>query len=511
MTFKYIHILLLVFPLISIFLLTLGHDEAWLLQSIRNLVENGIYASGVYLGPLTTGGLYTIGQVVVGSIFPGKIIFARFFSYICLVLLYMEVLKCNRKSLGDDIAILLATSTFFMVPGVMVLTSQAFGFVPATLLSFYAVSTWNNSNGSKKKKIISTGILLGFACATRVNFFVLLPGFLLWVIVHKRNRKENFNEALTVVLIAILIIIIDLKIISFFSPDRDRLAAETLTNSGFNFYSLDYVKFLNKWHVLNEYISLPLAVFITAIAFISWNGRELQELKVLLVTGWMMLFAWLFFSPIPHLRYIWPALFYIFIYGGQELGMLYVWANKKDNFILKRMIFIVSFSVLLTGGFFGVSQIAQGNSDLLSFEWSRESELLPFRRFRHIQDQNAIKKYIKTNVPENEVLGILYSSITMKYLTGHDYIGPLEWKAGLFSNAKLPDRLIIDPLIGSYLYPDPTDWAYLIENSEIEYRSGDYYILKINRNNFQYDRIFECLSRGYPDLSNSYQKRAFSK
>lgn len=491
----------LLVPAMSILLLTVGHDEAWLLLTIRDMVEKGTYASGAFLGPLTTGGIYSLSQAAIARLLPNQVWIARTFSYVCWLLLYREVVKYTRSELEDPGARVVARTAFFAVPGGLTLTALAFGFVPALLVSVYALRLWDTTDDAHPFRYVWSGVFLGLAVATRVNFLVLLPALIFWTLLTKRTWRAVLPATLVAAL-AVLVSAASVWALSAFTPSSQQLLQETVRDTGFRSFAIDYVRLFWNWEVLNDHLFLPVAVAITGFGvYIHLSRDRLNDgWAVLLVGASIMLAAWLVLSPIPHLRYIWPALFVLFIYGGIALGRLYTWGAEHGNSSVTALALVVSATMLATGGGFALKQLAHGNSDLLSFEWSRESEQLRFRRFDHAQHQREFARHLRDKMPADEVIGVLFSSVTMRFLTGLECVGPVEWKAGLVDQERLPEYFVIDPLVGSYLYPDPNSpvFAEFVQNAEVVYRRGDYTLLRVSESETDYEAIFTSLYRGFP-------------
>ena len=141
-----------------------------MLATVGNIISKGEYAAGAYAGPLTTGGVYALSQAVIGFFFPGNIFLARIFSYICLLLLFNEVRSILQRFFDDRVSGLIASTAFFAVPGALTLTVQAYGFLPAMLFCVYGIKQWKYAQTGSRLGLLWSGILLGIASATRMEF-----------------------------------------------------------------------------------------------------------------------------------------------------------------------------------------------------------------------------------------------------------------------------------------------------------------------------------------------------
>jgi len=159
---------------VSVFVLSLGYDEAWILGSVHNLFSAGKFGQESVAGPPTTGGLYTLVEGVLNLCFGNNLWISRLFPLLCLLLLFQAVWTETRSFVQSRQAALVALCVVVAVPGTLTIAVQAYGVVPATLLLFYGARLWQWAfERNSWRMAAASGFLFGLAAATRVSFLVI--------------------------------------------------------------------------------------------------------------------------------------------------------------------------------------------------------------------------------------------------------------------------------------------------------------------------------------------------
>ena len=248
--------------------------------------------------------------------------------------------------------------------------------------------------------------------------------------------------------------------------------------------------FLNYPFVLNR-VSLgigffPPALIVVCVAGFIWRarGEELvanslkteRFMTLLFITGVVLWTSWMLRSPIPHLRYIWPALACFAILLGFLLVQLLLSALESGEW--KKVVFcqVIALVLIMTGIAGSTRNIVMGETNYMSWEWSGEMSRDYFRRFQHVQDQTAAYAYIKNDIPANAAI-LFYVPYGLRYKTG---------RAILDGHADLPNTtnggtfyLVLTPDIGTYLYMDPGSFTWIAENSDLRAQFGRYSIYEL--------------------------------
>ena len=313
------------------------------------------------------------------------------------------------------------------------------------------------------------------------------------------DRRRELPKAITLILIAVVAFSLSVYALSLFSPNEAVLLAEAKGGTGFADIGFNYVKLFRKWEVLNGFLPVALAIAVSIVPYYACSNlfRFRQYLILALAAAWALLSFWLFLSPIPHLRYIWPALMVFFLILGICIGALYQAGTYRGIKWMRISALVITIALQCASVIAATRQIASGNSDILSWEWSRETELQPFSAFKQASMQRTFADYLVGNLPQDEQVGVLGACITLRYLTGLECVGFEEWKRGLVDLRKPPRFIVIDTMMGTYLYPDSEAFSKLISNSEIVYSNGGYSLREVKDSFSMYDELFMNMSRGF--------------
>ena len=122
----------------------------------------------------------------------------------------------------------------------------------------------------------------------------------------------------------------------------------------------------------------------------------------LLSFAWLLWLVWMYQAPLPHLRYLWPALASFAILSGAALAWLHVGGAKREEASFRIPALLTALSCLVF--FYGASlrAIVFGEGDLMSFEWAGRSALHHYDTFEYPRHQERMAAYLMKAVAEDE-------------------------------------------------------------------------------------------------------------
>ena len=470
-------VLLLIIIFSGLFLLTIGFDEAWILQGIDalNTEYNVVNCES---SVLTSGGIYVFSNMVVQKLFGNSLIMHRLLSFISVLLLFSFLYlfsekKKNAVSFFSPFIILMG------FPGSIFLAASAYANYQALLLFIIAIEVLKKQMYTLKYSIL-TGLLLGLTIATRTEFLFGLIGVLLWILLKKETLQWKILNILTISISTVIAIIISAEIVIIMTP-RAIDIKKYFWSTGASNYLLNYPAFLNKWQLSSDRFFIPIGILSSIIALYSRSNCEKETLSprfVYIITAWLIWGAWLIASPFSHLRYIWYsyALFALVICEGVK--EIYYKSYKKNNLFLQVAILSLVLSFGLAGLGSGFRLILLGDSNLLTAESSGYSEHSYFRRFQFIKEQRSIVKYLKENVDSNEKIGVIGAKRELEYLVGNRFVSLINIsKEDYKAEISTISRIIIPP--DTYYYINYECRSWIKENCILEIQIGRYSLYKV--------------------------------
>jgi hypothetical protein len=265
-------------------------------------------------------------------------------------------------------------------------------------------------------------------------------------------------------------------------PGLDATTVASMT--GMRAAVFDYPRLLNKWVIGESFMSPALLVLATLIVWVTLRGSKnpaSSASAVLIVSGWLLWLAWMTRSPLAHLRYLWPALACFAVVLGTGLARLHAWGVSRDEPAPRLAALVLALSCVVTGLGSTLRALAHGEGNILSWEWSRETPIDYFRRFQHLHDQRAAAQFLRDHANDDQTIGVLGLDMELRYLTGRRLI-PLKtlgdnnaWK----DPQHLPRRLVLTPMIGSYMYLTPAGYRWIEENCTLEAQFGHYCFYRV--------------------------------
>ncbi len=470
-----------------VFLLTLGTDEAWVLNGIRSCQEPPV----AYLTSEpneTNGGLFAAANLVLEILFGSQVWVHRLFSLfsvLSLIAIAASTIGISKASLATRC---IAIAPLLSIPGTAEVGAIALGTGTGVTLLVLAAVVWYRSSTPGIGRVILCGGLFGLAAASRFDLCLFGPAFLLVDSVHSSRdgavRIRWPGRALCVVMLAAAIfvanIIVMQSIIARLEVITDVQPMMNATGTSSLLKFLDYPRTLNKIVIAQSFAPLGLLALAALLPFLATPecaepSRSNVSLWLFLIgVGWTLWFGWLFQAPIPHLRYLWPSLACFAIVAGHGLALLYENSRGAPSRFRSLGILLIAAALIAGGTLTSFRSIVIGESDYLSWEWSREMALDYFRRFQHLDDQRDVMEYLR-DLPSDETIVCLGKPFPFRYLA-HRPIVPIEEFIERPAGMREEAYLIVPPAIGTYLCLSPEAFHWIELNCELSAQFGRYSI-----------------------------------
>ncbi|UUR08931.1 hypothetical protein [Sphingomonas glaciei] len=354
--------------------LTVEPDEAWILLSTAETwgvrVPQTI-ATGV--PTITTGGLHLITHGFL-ALFTLDILAHRAITIAAGTAMLFLGFRIFRAAEHDHGLALAGTVLMAATPGILLQASLALGEVMAFTLLLASAAHWTWHGRNSASAALVTGLLLGLACATRINLLVSLGAFLLFVLVFHWGDWAKLRHA-AVALVVALLANGAITALHYWSGggglgERETTLLSVATGAR-TVRDLPYL--LESFEVANQLFPFLLVAGI-ALAWLfrrtvprKDEGARASDLAGLLITiGGAMLLAWVVQAPIPHLRYLWPATACLWT-GG--ILVLLDWFNSPHKRQTRAMLHL-----LVVVAFFGsfasnVRALLVGDSVILAYQF----------------------------------------------------------------------------------------------------------------------------------------------
>jgi hypothetical protein len=475
-------VLALVFAALGVVLITLGYDEVWLLESWYQLTHP-VPEETVTEPVLTSGGPYALANLLVLWVTGPTVIPARLVSLGSLLAVLYLVYRTSRRSDGPQ-AGWIALAVVLATPGALFYGATAFAEMPALLLSLLTSLVAARAGKGRWPWWIGVGVLAALAAATRVNAVLLLPSLLVLASPLAGHGSRPLRDivlaaALGGVVFALCLWVQALSGTAFAAEDAQR-------STGFAELLPRYPMLLNNWRIATGLAPFPVLVAATAGAL--WVTRRdaagatgesaRSPWLVLLPFAWLAWMAWILKAPIPHLRYLWPTLPCIAVLGGHALGAAYHDAQKKERPGVRLAVLALSLSLLISGLGSSLRELAYGDHDAISLEWSSQAPVSEFRRFRPLKNQRAAAEYLAEKAKPDEVTLAIGMGRAVGYLaqrtvvsTGEAYFRPGSWPPPKAT------RVLVCLLGMQFLHEPGYEW--LAKNAEVEAKFGPYVFYRV--------------------------------
>jgi len=485
---------------VGMFLLTMGTDEAWILLGVRGLNEFGRYGEGsVIRSDYSTAGPHTLLAYLLHAVGGGRIEVVRILSPLSFAALLVLLGLLTRRVQSDRGSVSwIAISAVLAVRGTFMLAAQAYGEVLATALVAGGALLWATLSPESWSRRLWVGVLLGLAASARLNCVLAAIALPLAGLLFGRRRAREVKDGLFAMVTALALLGAQLGLLYWISVP---LHSQALSAS-LEAYGLEHIfrgplayfipERLNYWVVGEDLLPFALAVLIT-VGWL-WARRQVERqngIDFLLTFAWLLWIVWHVLAPIPHLRYLWPAIVSFALVGGTVLACLYRRAREEQLPAIRLGICGVCVALVLSGYLDGARTYLSGDSDALSWEWHRGSrQSLQYGPFTAIRSQRQMCRHLQS-LPAGDLVTTLGVDTSLTYLT-HRTLVPIESlypgaDLGLYRKAPgaspgvRPGWLALLPFVNrhpqGYLTPALNRW--IEENCALEARYGAFVLYKV--------------------------------
>jgi hypothetical protein len=471
----------------GVFALTMGYDEAWILLGIEGIVRER--APEVAIAPvLTSGGLYALVQLAITAVAHNALWVHRLFTVACTLALGLWVYRLGREIAGEARGGLFVLAGLLLAPGTLVLGALAHATLVAFLLVLLALRTFELTAHHRPLRIVATGVLAGLAAATRLDCVTLLPALPIYAVMSGRAAKRERLDALCSAALGGLVLLLSMRIYRAAGVADGTEEASAAVAAGLNGLSINYPYLLNKWVIAQGFMPFPLMLGATLVGALLLReyrhtrdpARGLPFWAGLLPFAWLSTLAWLVKTPIPHLRYLWPALASFGLMLGLGFAAFERRSRERGTAGTRVLMLVLALSSLLASAGSTLRHLVHGESNILSWEWAGQSEAAYFTRFRYvIHQREAVQHLVRTTAPNERVLALVRDK-ELGYLAGRDVLevdvlrSRKQWDP-----RTLPRHLVMSPIMGNLLFLSDEGRAWLEKNCELEASFGQYAFYKV--------------------------------
>ena len=471
--------------LAAVFLLTVEADESWILLSTAHAFGVPVPLTDAFGRPtITTGGLHLLLHGLLARV-TTSIVIHRLISTVTAALLFLLVYRICRSLRHPRSRAMAGAALFATVPGFVLQAGLAMGEVIAVVFLIGAGLHWIRRGALSLRAAAVTGLLLGLAFATRVNCAAAAGGLIAYAIVAPHPNWQRLSRALLAVLVAMVVLAVSVAFYYYVgsTPAAGEQAAHVATATGIGSGRKSVFQIVQALLMMNEFLPILLLVLIAAawiVRRVGLPGAEEEDdtgdlAGIMLLMGLAILAAWILFAPIPHLRYLWPALVCIWMAG--IVLFLDVWLQAKravTRLTLHGVVGVACGYALLAGVF----MVGHGESLTLVYRAMGLSARPALPRgdwFRAARDQRALASFIASQ-PMSAHFYTLYApgAYPVVYLSGRSIPN-----SGRMSDAE--NRfLILLPADHAVWQPSGAYSAWKKAYTRPVFRSGDFAILRVD-------------------------------
>ena len=383
---------------------------------------------------------------------------------------------------------LLGTAAFLTVPGLLLQVGLATAEMTSTFLLIAAAWHWTTRGNASLTGSVLSGILFGLSMATRMTALIALPAIVIWALLYARRVPGSIMRALLVCAVALVIFLLCLAAYYslFRSDDLSGVANYLAAVSGASLRFATITRLMSSF-VTSEGI-FPISTMVAAAAALLLSPRTASLaairplcglLLLIAVVGWV---AWIAKAPIPHLRYLWPALPALWLCG---ILLLLGWFMTLDPGRPRFALQAVVVAVWATQFALSFRQLAYGDSLGLVYEMMRQTpiDMVPLRRIRPFQarrEQEEIASVVEKLPSSANILCFSKEvSYPLTWLTGR--VVDSVWDNAAWSRPGQGGRyLIMFPSDKNIWIPPLAAEDWIQANTKLYSRFGDYSVYRIN-------------------------------
>lgn len=469
------------------FVMTLGTDEAWALNGLRSYLRPFVphlSSEPVY----TSGGPFALANLAVEALLGSEVWAHRLVSLAALLSVVALAARLGRSA-GRGVAATapyLAAAPLLGVPGTAEVGTSALGTSTAVAFLLLGALAWSRPERPGAGRALLAGVLLGLGASARFDLVLFAPALLAASCLGRsadgRLRPRLDGAAALAVAAGVGVWLANWFVMKG-AAHPEVLARvnvqEAMEVTGLGGHGVDYPRLLNKLHVALRHAPLGLLALGTAAAL--WPVDERpgpgagpeRRLSVLLVTiAWTIWLAWMLRAPIPHLRYLWPALALLALPAGGALAAAARRAVEEGRRWRLFTLEVVA-AALVAGGVGGTFRsLVMSDADYASWEWSGEMALDYYRRFQAARDQREAAAHLATAIPPDATVAA-YVPFALRYL-GDRRVLDLGKPGDVAEARGRPVVLVLSPTVGAYLYLRPEAFEWMEGHARLTKQIGRY-------------------------------------
>ena len=474
----------------AVFVMTLGTDEAWVLNGLRSVLQPQVEHLSTEL-VVTNGGPFALVNLLIEWAGGSRVWLHRLVSLACLGLSLMLVLRHRSSAPTAPSTQWLMLAPLVAVPGAAEVGTAALGTSMGLLLMLASLSVWAAPQAALVWRVVGGGLLYGLAAAARFDLVLVGPAVLLASslrLTAERRLELHLNlGAWAFVAIGVALFLLNQWAMSL--PANAMAANEVSASAGLDPWSLNYPKQLNQWFTLTMLAPLPWLAVMTISAF--WwphaataaSRADAPRFETLLAaTGAVLLAAWLVRAPIPHLRYAFPALFCFAALAAFGLRELLGRALASGS--TRHVLLCHGVGLACVLGSIGTTtrSLVMSDSDYASWEWTHEMPFDYFRRFEARQHQQEAAAFLRDQLPADTRL-YSYVPYALRYLTNRPVVAIDKAPVADAGVSHAQRYLVLTPAIGTYFSMKPESAMWIVAQAPLVKQIGRYSIYKLPAGN----------------------------
>jgi hypothetical protein len=458
---------------------TVEADEAWILLSTMKAFGLPVpNTTAVALPTLSSGGLHTLVHGVLAT-FSRSILVHRAVSILFSMGLLGLVFAILRKLPASPSLALAGTALFAAVPGFILQAGLATAEVMATTLMLGGLLVWALRGLQSVAGAVWAGLVVGLACATRVNCVVALVAMAAGVLLVRLPWRDRLTRSCLGISIAVLLFAVGLclYVLAFRVTHYGYLVADMSSSTGLGSDHKHWREIVR--YLLISNALLPLFVgFGTAAALVGGAmsrtdpgaRRFCALLLITAVVGWAM---WAWKAPIPHIRYLWPFICCIWLAAVMVLTALVQRTTDRQA----RLAF--QGAVLAVCAYQGLASallVLDGESLVLLYELNPPLTL-PRNNFGAAADQRAEAEFLASLPADAKLYAVeVGAHYPVTYLSGRPIRSLRSQSLTGFDDMSY---LVVAPAENAFWRPPARFTAWLAEYGSEVFRGGDCAVYRI--------------------------------
>jgi hypothetical protein len=469
---------LLLFAASAVFF-TVEADEAWILLSTMKAFGLPVpETTAVALPTLTSGGLHTLVHGGLAT-FGRSILVHRAVSISFSIGLLGLVFAILRRLPASPSLALAGTALFAAVPGFVLQAGLATAEVMATALMLVGLLVWALRGLQSVAGAVWAGVVVGLACATRVNCVVALAAMGAGVLLVRLPWRDRLIRSCLGIGIAVLLFAIGLclYVLAFRVTSYGDLIADMAGSTGVGSEHKPWSEIVR--YLLISNALLPLFVGVGAAAALvggamshadSGARRFCALLLITAVVGWA---AWAWKAPIPHVRYLWPFICCTWLAAVMVLiALVQRTADRQPRLAFHGAVLAVCAYQGLASAFL----VMDGESLVLAYQLNQRAPLtFPRKNFSAAADQRAVAEFL-AHLPADAKLYAVEpaAQYPLTYLSSRP-IKSLQNSTGFDDMG----YLVLGPTENALWRPPAGFTVWLAEYGSEAFRSGDNAVYRI--------------------------------